>query len=364
MKDLKNIREEINKIDASMADLFTKRMDLVSEVAEYKKEHGLQIYDKERETLIVKNNLRFINNENYKDSYIDFLNSTMSISRKYQSKLIEGMKVSYSGVPGAYAYIAGKKLFPEAILVSYPSFADAYQAVSKGEVDVAILPIENSYAGDVGLVNDLMFQGNLYISDVFELEVVHNLLVKKGTKLEDIKKVISHPQALSQCHEFIEKHHLQAEECANTALAARMVSEGDDTSVAVIASKEATELYDLELLESGINDSRLNTTRFGVFSKTLPESHKSKMGDHFIIMFTVANEAGSLATTLNIIGSHGFNMRTLRSRPLKELLWSYYFFVELDGDVDSDEAKDMMRELSTICDCLKIAGTYYTPSRK
>ena len=128
--------------------------------------------------------------------------------------------------------------------------------------------------------------------------------------------------------------------------------------------KEVAELYGLEILKENINDSRLNTTRFGVFAKAMATPHKSKMGDHFILMFTVANEAGALATTLNIIGSHGFNMRTLRSRPLKELLWNYYFFAELDGDITSRDAKEMLQELKTVCDCLKVVGTYYTGAKK
>ena len=364
MKDLKDIRLEINDIDSQMRDLFSRRMDLVKEVAEYKKSLGLQILDAEREQQVINNNVEKLDNNEIKPYYVDFLKYSMLVSRNYQRKIIEGMKVSYSGVKGAYAYIAAKRLFPDAQIISTPNFAAAYDCVVNGESDVCVLPIENSYAGDVGLVNDLMFKGDLYLTDVFELEIVHNLLVKPGTKLDQIKKVISHQQALSQCHTFIENNNLAVQDFPNTAMAAQYLSECDDATIGVIASEEVADLYGLEIIKENINDSRLNTTRFGVFSKTMAAPRQSKMGDHFILMFTVANEAGALATTLNIIGSHGFNMRTLRSRPLKELLWSYYFLAELDGDISSKDAKEMLQELTTVCACLKVVGTYYTQARK
>ena len=364
MKDLKDIRVEINEIDSQLRDLFSRRMNLSKEVAEYKKALGLQILDAEREQQVIKNNVEKLENDELKPYYVDFLESVMKISRNYQRVLNVGMKVAYSGVPGAYAYIAGKRLFPDAELISVPNFAAAYDSVVNGDSDVCVLPIENSYAGDVGLVNDLMFKGNLYLTDVFDLEIVHNLIVKPGTKIENIKKVISHQQALSQCHTFIDNHNLSVQDYPNTAMAAKYLSETDDDTIGVIASAEVAELYGLEIIKENINDSRLNTTRFGVFSKAMAAPHKSKSGDHFILMFTVANEAGSLASTLNIIGSHGFNMRTLRSRPLKELLWNYYFFAELDGDISSRDAKEMLQELTTVCDHLKVVGTYCSQSRK
>ena len=150
-------------------------------------------------------------------------------------------------------------------------------------------------------------------------------------------------------------------ESSNTAIAAYELSQSDDDSVAVIASKEVASLYDLEILQANINESRNNTTRFAVFSKVLNKRKViNKMGEHFILVFTVLNEAGALAKTLNIIGAHNFNMRTLRSRPMKELLWNYYFFVEADGDINSSDGQDMIKELSSVCDRLKVVGTYYS----
>ncbi|MCF0178028.1 MAG: bifunctional chorismate mutase/prephenate dehydratase, partial [Bacteroidales bacterium] len=245
--------------------------------------------------------------------------------------------------------------------VAYPSFESAYQAVIDSECDTCVLPIENSFAGDVGNVMDLVFSGPLFISQIYDMSVSQALLAKKGTKKEDIERVLSHPQALNQCSDYIERHHFQAIEYTNTAASAMAVHNSSDMNLGCIASEMAAELYDLEVIESNINSSNSNTTRFAVFSKVLsmPEKER-KMGESFILVFTVANEAGALAKTLNIIGAHGFNMRNLRSRPMKSLIWNYYFFLELEGNINSADGEDMMHELKPLCDRLKLAGTYST----
>lgn len=359
--ELKEIREKINQIDREMAKLFEERMNLSKQVGEYKIRHGLPIFDKTREDKVIENNVKLIQNEEVKKYYIDYLHALMDISKNYQSYLTKGMNVAYCGVEGAFSYIASKKLFENGNLINYPNFNLAYEAVEKSECDVCVLPLENSTAGDVGSVMDLLFSGSLFINDIVNVDIVNNLLVNKGTKMSDIKTVMSHPKALAQCQKYIESHNFNKIECSNTAIAAKELSNNPDSSKAVIASKDVASLYNLEILENNINESRNNSTRFAVFSKTLnTESHNVKMGEHFILVFTVLNEAGSLAKTLNIIGAHGFNMRTLRSRPLKELQWNYYFFVELDGDINSSDGKDMINELKGVCDRLKVVGTYFS----
>ncbi|MGN1294957.1 MAG: chorismate mutase [Bacilli bacterium] len=358
-KDIKEIRQKINQIDKDIASLFEKRMNCVKEVASYKKERALPIYDEGRENEVIDRNSSYIQNEEIKNYYVDFLRSTMDISKSYQNYLCNGMKVAYCGVEGAFAHIASKKLFSNGELVPYKSFKEAYKAVEKGICDTCVLPIENSSAGDVGEVMDLVFQGSLYINRIYELEINQNLLVKKGTKLEDVKTVISHPQALEQTKEFIQAHGFDVIECANTALSALHVKERNDNSVAAIASEETASLYGLEIIEKNINTDKNNTTRFAIFSKVrnLP-SPEVKMGTNFILVFTVKNEAGALAKTLNIIGMHNFNMRNLKSRPLSTLMWNYYFFVELEGNINTNEGKQMLVELGTLCDRLKLVGTY------
>ena len=361
MSDLKDVRNKINEIDSQMAKLFEERMNLGKQVAEYKIKHALPIEDKVREKQVIDNNIKLIENNEVKDYYVSFMQNTMDLSKKYQSRLMEGMKIAYSGVEGAFGHIATKSLFVNSKLLPFANFSDAYNAVEKGYVDACVLPLENSHAGDVGLVMDLIFSGSLYINNVIDVDIVHNLIAKKGVRIEDVKTVASHPQALAQCQKYINKHNFKTFEHTNTAIAAKELSLSNDYSSAVIASADVAKLYDLEILETNINESRNNTTRFAVFSKSLNTSKSvNKMGEHFILVFTVLNEAGALAKTLNIIGSYGFNMRTLRSRPMKELQWNYYFFVEADGDINSADGQEMIRQLKTLCDRLRVVGTYYS----
>lgn len=353
MNELEKVRRQISDIDEKMAKLFEERMKAASKVAEYKKEHALPIYDSSRERELIEKNLLFIEDEAIKEYYVNFLEETMNISKKYQNRLLNGMKVAYSGVPGAFAHIAAMRMFPNAIYVAYSDFESAYYAVENGECDTCVLPLENSYAGDVSLVLDLIFNGSLFINQVMELEVVHNLMAKKGANIKDIKTVISHNQALSQCSNYIEKHCFKTIESVNTAVSAKQVAEGNDYSLAAIASSDTAELYDLEVLETNINESKNNTTKFGAFSRIINDN-----GNHFTLVFSVKNEAGALAKTLNIIGSYGFNMASLRSRPKKELKWNYYFYVELEGDINSGDGKEMLKALENYCDKLKIVGIY------
>lgn len=356
---LTDARKKINEIDEQMAKLFEERMKAANCVAEYKIKHALPIYDKARELEVINKNSKLINDDVIKEYYVNFLKETMNISKQYQARLMKGMKVAYCGVEGAFAHIAAMKMFKDAVYVNYPDFSSAYEATVNGECDTCVLPLENSFAGEVGLVMDLIFSGPLYINQIVELDVVHNLLAKKGAKLKNIKKVISHQQALSQCAKYIEKHQFESIEAPNTAMAAKFVANNDDFEIGAIASTDTANLYDLEILESNINTSRNNTTRFGAFSRILNDKTLgNQLGTHFILVFTVKNEAGALAKTLNIIGSHGFNMRTLRSRPMKELIWNYYFYVELEGNINSTEGKDMIRALGIFCDKLKIVGIY------
>lgn len=360
MNELEKKRTEIDEIDTQMAELFERRMEVCGGIAEYKKEHGLAIYNETRENEILEKRASLINNTVYREYYANFLRSVTKISRDYQSRIIDGLKVVYSGTQGAFGNIAAKKLFPGASLTACNDFAEAYRAVENGEYDCAILPIENSYAGDVGVVMDLMFSGSLYVNQVIELEVVHNLLVKKGADINKIKTVVSHPQALEQCEDFIKAHGFKTISYSNTALAAKYVMEECDDTYAAIASDETADVFGLEVLEKGINSSKSNTTRFAVFTRAqnIPSPSEKNGNEHFILVFTAKNEAGSLAQALNIIGIHDFNMRNLRSRPMKDLLWSYYFFVEAEGNIGSKDGQEMLRELSAVCARLKLVGTY------
>ncbi|MBQ7343623.1 MAG: chorismate mutase [Clostridia bacterium] len=351
-------REKINEIDREMAKLFVERLKASELVAEYKQEHGLEILDPIREAEVIRRNSEAVENDVYREYYVNFQKNTMSLSRAYQARLLGGMKVAYSGTEGAYAHLAAKKLFPTSEAIGYGSFDEAYAAVETGECDVAVLPIENSYNGDVGQVSDLMFSGPLYVNTVTELAISHDLLAPRGTKIEDIKTVISHPQALGQCHGYIVGHGYSEMEFANTALAAKYVSECTDGKTAAIASAEAAEIFGLEVLATNINESRSNTTRFAVFSRSENKNSITDKRVHTILLFTVRHEAGALAKALEVIAKYGFNMGALRSRPMKELLWQYYFYVEAEGNLDSEDGRKMMEELKAYCDRLKTVGSY------
>ncbi len=355
---LDEARRQINEIDREMAALFVKRMKAAEAVAEYKMERGLAIYDAAREEEVIRRNSSFIDDECVREYYINFLRNNMAVSREYQSRIMSGLKIAYSGTEGAFAHIAASKLYPTAEKIAFPDFASAYKAVEDGKCDLAVLPIENSYNGEVGQVTDLMFSGTLYVNRVLELAVTHDLLSVKGSDPLGIKKVVSHPQALAQCAKYIKKHSYAEQEFSNTALAAKYVAELSDPTVAAIASKEAAELFGLDVADHDINTSRGNTTRFAVFSRISNKRAPRETGVHSILLFTVKNEAGALAKAIDVIGSHGYNMRTLRSRPMKKLLWEYYFYVEAEGNVQTEDGLSMMEELSEFCDKLKFAGTY------
>jgi chorismate mutase/prephenate dehydratase len=355
---LEQARQIINETDNEMRRLFVRRMEAIRTVAEYKKQHGLPILDKVREEKVVRQNSERVEDAELREYYVNFIRNNMELSRAYQARLLEGMRVAYCGTEGAFAHIATGKLFPTAQRVAYGNFEDAYHAVERGECDVVVLPVENSYQGEVGQVTDLMFSGGLYVNKMMDLAVSHDLLVKSGTAIDEIKTVISHPQALGQCADRIKQAGWVTQEYPNTALAAKYVASSEDRSVAAIASEEAAEVFGLEVLERNLNASRSNTTRFAVFSRA--ENHRSvgSMGSRFILTFTVRNEAGALARAVDVVGRYGFNMHALRSRPMKDLLWQYYFYIEAEGDVHTREGEDMMRALSVFCDRLKLVGSY------
>lgn len=354
MDKLIKAREAITEADREIARLFEKRMEAVRLVAEYKKERGLPVFDSSREDEVVNGNLLNIENEEIKEFYVPFIKNTMDISKRFQHRILEGANIAYSGVEGAFAHIAAGRIFPDGNRISYPDFRSAYEAVEKGECDVAVIPIENSRAGEVGQVIDLMFSGSLYVNGVYSLDVRHNLIGLEGVTEKDITKVISHQQAIDQCAHFIRNQGYKSEAWENTAMAAKHVSDSGDPTVAAIASRETAELYGLSVIRENINEASDNTTRFVVLSRTLCKEKR----DHSIIVFTVPDKAGALAHAINVIGHHGYSMRSIKSRAMKDLIWTYYFYVEITGDLQSRRGKYMLDELSDCCDRLRMIGTF------
>lgn len=356
MNRLTEARQIIDRVDGEMAKLFAERMKAVALVAEVKKEYGLQIFDPAREAEVVRRNAVRMEDEELKSYYIRFLQSNMEISRSYQSRLLDGMRVAYSGVNGAFGQIAAHRIFPDAKLVSYPDFLAAYDAVCNGDCDCAVLPLENSYAGDVTQVVDRAYEGNLYINGIYDLEIVQNLLGLPDAEIGEIKEVVSHPQALSQCAGYLKEKGFATTPATNTAVAACRVAEEGRRDLAAVASTETARLYGLKVLEAHINESNSNTTRFAVFSKG--ENRPTGKESRFIMFFTVRNEAGSLGRAVSVIGRNGFNLRALKSRPTKNANWEYYFYVEGEGNLQTPEGKRMLEELSATCSSIKVVGAF------
>ncbi len=356
---LENARAEIDRIDKEMAALFCQRMKAAEMVAEHKKIHGLPIEDKVREAAMIARNNDKVEFE-YRPYYEHFLTSLITESKKYQKFLLDGMTVAYSGVKGAFAHLAARRIFGAGSAVAYSNFEEAYRAVEQGICDCAVLPIENSYAGDVDAVMDLAHRGSLYISGIYDMPLSQSLLGKPGTSISDITEVCSHPQALSQCMPYLRSHGWKLTQSVNTAVAAQSVAQDDRRDIAVVASREAAEIYGLEVLEGDINENKNNTTRFAVFTRT--PCKIEPQDKHFVIMFTVKNRPGSLGHVVSVISECGFNLKCLKSHPTGGENWSYYFYTEGEGNLASPEGKLLLSEMSRVCEQVKLLGSF--PSEK
>ena len=360
MNELNELRTRISGIDGEMARLFEERMEVCRSIAAYKQKMGLPVRDRKTESEKIARQKELIRDDTLRSFYVLFLQSVMDISSSFQEMELCGMRVAYGGAEGAYASLAASHLFPQARLISQPDFAEAYRSVESGRCDCAVLPIENSIAGEVGAVMDLMYRGPLYINKIYDLPIRHRLLGLPGSRADRITRVVSHPQALGQCSRYLAGMHVETMSAANTSAAAGQVLETGDPTLAAIASDETAALFGLEVLEADIQNAGLNTTRFAVFSRSLHTESPAKgpADENFILVFTVRNEAGALASVLNIIGAHGYNMRSLRSRPLPDLAWNYYFYLEAEGNIHTRNGQEMLQELSALCAGLKLAGTF------
>ncbi|HIU10534.1 MAG TPA: chorismate mutase [Candidatus Avidehalobacter gallistercoris] len=353
MSKLDEARAEVNRIDAAMAHLFEQRLHAVNEILAYKREHKLPVFDAAREQQVLERNMAELNNAAFAPYYRRFLQNLMDVSKDYQRAELSQNTVAYAGAAGAFASQAAKILFPDYTYNVCEDFEQVFQQVIKGVAAFGVIPFENSYAGEVGEVFDLLFKHPCHIQAIWDLPVQQNLLALPGANLSDIKKVLSHPQALSQCAPFLQQHNFQAVPYTNTALAAKQVAEKKDKTLAAIASAESAELYGLQILADGVNSSAANTTRFIVIGRELPLA-----GSRFNLLFTVNHHAGQLARVMSLIGDLGFNMESIKSRPIKDLPWQYYFYVEIEGSLQTTATQDMLQKLKASCDSLKVLGSY------
>ena len=354
MDALEQARAEIDTVDVQLAALFERRMAAVLQVAEYKRAHGLPIYDAAREAAVLEKAAARIQQPALRPYYKDHIQHMMDIAKQYEAAVLGRNRAAYQGVEGAFAHIALKALFPHAEAVSYSTWDEVFEAVASGEAAHGVVPFENSHAGDVSAVLDLCYNHpELWVVDVYDLPISQNLLVLPGTQLSQLRTVYSHQQAIAQSETFLKQFRLPATAMANTAMAAKFVAESGDSSKAAIASVETAALYGLEVLVPSINTDGDNTTRFIVLSREKPTG-----GNRFSLLFTVDNKPGKLGEVIQIIGASGFNMESIKSRPMPHVPFEYYFYVELVGDPTADETAALLRELDRTCRTVRLLGVY------
>lgn len=353
MDKLQAARDRINEIDAQMRRLFEERIAAVSDVLAYKREHNLPVFDSKREQQVIERNLSELCDQTLAPHYRRYIQSLMDITKDWERAELKQNTVAFAGAEGAFAWQATRGLFPDYRYQICEDFAEVFREVLEERAAFGVIPFENSYSGEVGEVFDLLFRHPCHISAIWDLPVCQNLLALPDATLADIKTVVSHPQALSQCAPFLQAHGLTPQAYANTALAAQYVADKGDKSLAAIASRDSAELYGLNILADSINGSSTNTTRFIVIGKELPQT-----GSRFNLLFTVNHHAGQLAQVMSLIGDMGFNMESIKSRPIKDLPWQYYFYVEIEGNLADERTQQLLAKLKVNCDTLKILGSY------
>ena len=375
--DISQLRNEIDKIDDELVKLFGQRMDVAARIADFKKENNLPILVPAREREKLANVAEKAGPE--MSNYTRVLYSMLfELSRSYQSKRNESISPLYQriteaiantpnlfpqapmvacqGVEGAYAQIACEKIFKSPFIMYFKNFEGVFNAIEQGLCQYGILPLENSTAGSVNKVYDLMINHNFSIVRTFRLKVDHNLLALPGAKLSDIKEVYSHEQAIGQCGTFLNNMPgVKVIPVENTAVAASMVAQSGRKDVAALSSRACEELYGLTCLASNIQDKGNNRTRFICISKNLevyPGSDKTS------IMMVLNHKPGALYKVLARLYVLGINVTKLESRPIPDRDFEFMFYFDLETSINSEEFVQLMCELDDLCEEFKYLGSY------
>ena len=375
--DLNELRSEINQIDDQILDLFLRRMDVASQVADYKREHNLPILQPAREREILKKMAEKAGPELSGYSRVLF-SMLMELSKSYQNKrnnkevdlhrhiedAIENTPrlfprspmVACQGVEGANSQIACEKIFQNPFILYFKSFESVFSAIEQGLCQYGILPIENSTAGSVKKVYDLMIFHNFSIVRTFRMKVDHNLLAKKGTKISEIKEIYSHEQAINQCNEFLQSlEGVTVIPVANTAVASEMVANSPRNDVAALSSRGCAELYGLSCLKPSVQDNDNNHTRFICISKNLeiyPGADKTS------IMMVLPHKPGALYKVMARLYTLGINVTKLESRPIPNREFEFMFYFDLETSIYSEEFVQLICELDELCEEFKYLGSY------
>ncbi len=375
--DLTQLRGQIDVIDDHLVQLFSQRMDIAAQIANYKKENNMPIFvpAREREKLQDLAQKSSPDMENYVRSLYSMI---FEISRSYQSKKTgeftplyqritnsientpklfpQSPMVACQGVEGAYSQIACEKIFKSPSIMYFKNFDGVFQAIELGLCKYGILPIENSTAGSVKKVYDLMIHHNFSIIRTFRLKIDHNLLALPGAKKEDIKEIYSHEQAIGQCTEFLKTMpNAKIIPVENTAVAASMVASSGRHDIAALSSKNCEELYGLKSLADSVQDKGNNRTRFICISKNLEIYPGS---DRTSIMMVLSHRPGALYKVLARMYVLGINVVKLESRPIPDRDFEFMFYFDLETSIYSEEFVQLMCDLDEMCEEFKYLGSY------
>ncbi len=376
--ELTELRERIDKIDGELVELFKERMSICASVAEYKREHGLKVLDASRERALL-GKVSELSGEEFEE-YIRTLYATLlELSRSYQHKMLgdtsplysqitdalsstpllfpERASVACQGVEGAYSQLAAEKLFSAPNIVFLSDWEKVFSAIEAGLCRYGVLPIENSTAGSVKKVYDLMISKNFKIVRTLRLKVDHNLLAKKGTSLSDIKEIVSHEQAINQCSGYIATHFPNAKitRVENTAKAAELVASSGRTDIASLSSRSCASQYGLCVLEASVQDNGNNHTRFICITNKL-EIYPG--ADRTTLMAVAPHKPGSLYRILARFNALGINLLKLESRPIPDRDFEFMFYFDLEVPVYSPKFAQLLSELEQECDEFTYLGSY------
>ena len=356
--DILELRNEIDKIDSELIPLLLKRMSISEKVAQYKVERGIPVLNEEREQEILNNVAAKCGEQG--ETIKTVFSATMDASRALQHKIIGGGKeprelveksqidgkltangapVACQGVDGAYSGITANTLFPDSPVKYYKQFEDVFEAVNKGEAIYGVIPVENSTAGSVHESYDLIMKYRFYVVGAYDLKIEHCLCAKEGTAYENITNVYSHPQALSQCGNFLKNFDFTGINFSNTAAAAEYVANSSKRDIGVICSEFAAKKYGLKILKRNVQNNNNNRTRFIVISRKLVISSDA---NKISLIFSIADKTGSLYRVLGRFSMAGLNLTKLESRPIENENFNYHFYVDVSGSVKQQSALDLM----------------------
>ncbi len=375
--ELSKLRQQIDAIDKDLLPLFTERMQVSNSIAEYKRQTDMPVLDPARERDLLARIAEEAGEE--MDTYALVLYSTiLSLSRSYQTRKLspeskcgeiiknalettdkcfpEKARVACQGIEGAYSQLAAEKLFKLPSILYFNAFDGVFSAIESGMCDYGVLPIENSTAGSVKRVYDLMIDHNLYITRSIRVKIEHNLLSKPGTKINDIKEIFSHEQAIDQCASFLRTlKNVKVTVCPNTAVAAEMVATSVRTDVAALSARTCADLYGLSVLADCVQDKSNNYTRFICVARK-PEIYPG--ADRTSIMLVTPHKPGALYNVLSRINALGLNLLKLESRPLPQREFEFMFYFDIEGSAYSEKLIELMTELELGHEQFKYLGTY------